>query len=74
MKILSYLRNLKGKTVTVETKQKSEHTGVLAKIDKQMNITLKSKAKDKNIVHLIRGTNVRYVIINDWTDCINKSQ
>lgn len=63
--IIYHMRNLKGKEITVETKDKKLVTGTLKKIDRQMNIMIFLKRDEQKVRKCIKGTNVRYVIFND---------
>ncbi|ELQ74917.1 Small nuclear ribonucleoprotein SMD1 [Trachipleistophora hominis] len=67
MQIIQFLRTLKTKRLTIETKEKTIIKGTLTKIDKKMNIYLTNATIHNEPVdsYFIRGTQVRYVIVEE---------
>jgi small nuclear ribonucleoprotein D1 len=71
MKLVRFLKKLKGEVVRIETKEKSTIEGKIDCVEKTMNIRM-TKAKihrGKDILevpsHTVRGTSIRYIILPD---------
>jgi small nuclear ribonucleoprotein (snRNP)-like protein len=71
MNLLKNLRRLKKSKVTIETKIGSKIEGVIVRIDKTMNVTLRNgtitfkKKSEKRSLITIRGNMIRYFIFED---------
>ncbi|EPR78496.1 Sm-like protein, partial [Spraguea lophii 42_110] len=68
-----YLLSLKNNIVEIETKDNKRIRGIIHKVNKKMNITLKdaeyinhNKSKINKII--IKGTALRYIVIEEYTD------
>lgn len=64
MQIIKFIRKLKNKNISVETKEKKIIKGQLKKIDKQMNLVVHIKENDISTDQLIPGTNIRYIVFD----------
>ncbi|ELA47947.1 hypothetical protein VCUG_00530 [Vavraia culicis subsp. floridensis] len=67
MQIIQFLRTLKNKQLTIETKEKTTVKGILSKVDKKMNLhLLDATVKDEVIEsYFVKGTRIRYIIVEE---------